>query len=198
MDDEIVKPVTILELENGENQYQTDKILTEEEMKNLETVKKLFPGTQLQSLVGLKQKVEKILTEKYKILANAEQLRDKFYDQDAESQVDQTESKHSNNQQSSKVLDFESKVRISKNSFARRQSSMIKSLRGGDSRSVVTNRATRQEKVLKKCSEFLKLVIANYVEKLTKTAKDMKESLHSNQIFLREVQKKFCGYMERD
>lgn len=70
--------------------------------------------------------------------------------------------------------------------------------RGGDSRSVVTNRATRQEKVLRKCSEFLKMVIANYVEKLTKTIKDMKETLNSNQVFLREVQKKFCGYMERD
>ena len=70
--------------------------------------------------------------------------------------------------------------------------------RGGDSRSVVTNRATRQEKVLKKCSDFFRLVLVNYVDKLAKTMKEMKETLNQNQVFMREVQKKFCGYMERD
>ena len=89
---------SVLELGNGEHeQLALPDFSTEEEAKNFLEVQKLFPGIHLSSLVGLKNKIERILTEKYKILSQAESLKDKFYDQDAESQADQTESKQSNN-----------------------------------------------------------------------------------------------------
>jgi hypothetical protein len=40
-------------------------------------------------------------------------------------------------------MEFDSKVRITKNSYARRKSNLALSVRRTDTRSVITNRATR-------------------------------------------------------
>jgi len=71
-ENEIVKPVIVLEDESGEKNLDVMENLEEEERKKFSEIQKLFAGIKLSSLLNLKSNVEKILQEKYKILANAE------------------------------------------------------------------------------------------------------------------------------
>lgn len=147
----------------------------------------------------VKEKVQSLLKKKYSIYENYEKFNELFYENkttNMDSNDEGTESKHSMTQFSSR-LDRESKFRLSKNSYNKRNSAMTFNKRM-DSKSVITNIQSRQEKLLKKCSQSLKNLSNEYIDRLLKCLRGIKEKLGDYSFFLKEKQKLFVGILERD